>query len=225
MRWSPKGGPDGSLHIVYEATTRPDVANERDITYRRSTDAGKTWSDAKVLNDDEPGALHGNFLPTISVAPRGRIDVSWWDRRNDPGIGFGNDVYHVSSLDNGSGWSSNNRVTDQLVDRRIGVFGNNYDVMAPPGMVSLEEYSVLGWDDTRNGKADGLGAGAQDLYLGMVQFDGISGGMPSMAKAIIAGTLGLLVVGLVLLAAALVTRKPRAARAQLDAARAPVDVR
>ncbi len=213
MRWSAKGGPSGSLHVVYEATNRPDVANERDITYQRSTDAGATWSAPRVLNDDDPASIHGNFLPTVSIAPSGRIGVAWWDRRNDPGINFGNDVYHVSSTDNGSTWSANNRITDQLVDRRIGVFGNNYDVMAPPGLVSLKEYSVLGWDDTRNGKADGLGAGAQDLYLGMVQFDEIGAGMPSVAKAVIAGTVGLLVVGLVLLVAALATHEPRAERA------------
>ncbi len=226
MRWSPNGSSGGSLHVVYEATTRPDIANERDITYRRSTDGGRTWSDARILNDDDPAALHGNFLPTISVAPGGRLDVAWWDRRNDPGINFGNDVYHVSSPDNGATWSVNNRITDQLVDRRLGVFGNNYDVTAPPGLVSLKEYAVLGWDDTRNaGAPTELGAGAQDLHLAMVQFEEIGGGLPSFMKVIIAGTAGLLVVGLVLLVVALATRRQPGAPVDRSQARTPVDVR
>lgn len=40
MQWSPQGGREGSLHVVYEATTRPDLVGERDINYRRSTDGG-----------------------------------------------------------------------------------------------------------------------------------------------------------------------------------------
>ncbi|MGI8806835.1 MAG: sialidase family protein, partial [Acidimicrobiales bacterium] len=52
MRWSTKGGPDGTLHIVYEdKVTKPDLG-DRDVYTRRSTDGGKTWSEGKLLNDD-----------------------------------------------------------------------------------------------------------------------------------------------------------------------------
>lgn len=59
--------------------------------------------------------------------------MAWWDRRDDPGLnaGFGN-VYYTASTDNGNSWLPNARITDRLVDRRIGVFGNNFDVWAPP---------------------------------------------------------------------------------------------
>jgi hypothetical protein len=228
MKWSPKGGSEGSLHVVYEATTRPDLAGERDINYRRSTDGGRTWTEPRILNDDDPAAVYGNYLPTISVAPGGRLDVAWWDRRNDPGLnaGFGNDVYHTSSNDNGTTWSANNRVTDRLVDRRIGVFGNNFDVWAPPGLAALREYVVLQWDDTRDATPTELGGGTQDLYMGMVQYETIGGGWSTAAKAVLAGTIGLVVVGLILLALAMAKRKHAdvAERTVDDRVSTPVDV-
>ena len=78
--------------------------------------------------------LFPQWIPNMAVAPDGRVDIAWWDLRHDPGITFGNDVYYTSSSDNGTTWSKNIRVADQLIDRRVGVFGNNFDVSGPPGL-------------------------------------------------------------------------------------------
>jgi len=86
MAWSPAGGPGGTVHLIYEdKLAKPDLG-DRDIFTRRSTDGGRTWSDAKQLNDDAPSATeggHAQVTPSISVAPNGRIDTAWWDFRND----------------------------------------------------------------------------------------------------------------------------------------------
>lgn len=200
LRWSPEGGGTGTLHLVYEGTNRPEVVNDIDIFYQRSTDGGKTWADPKVLNDDDNALMAVQGVPNMSIASSGRIDVAWWDLRNDPGINFGNDVYYASSDDNGATWSKNLRVTDQLIDRRVGVFGNNFDVTAPPALATSDAYVLVGWDDTRNSRRGELGAGTTDLFTAAVQYAPVGGGVSNAVKAVLAGVVGLLLVGLILLA-------------------------
>lgn len=202
LQWSPKGGSQGSLHFVYEGSQRPEIGSFTQVLYRRSTDGGKTWSDAQVMNDTDPGKFTYAGNPNIAVAPDGRIDVAWWDTRNDPGIAA-NDVYYSSSSDGGATWSEDVRVTDRVIDRRIGVFAGNYDVAGPPGIASTNQYAVLGWDDTRHGD---VVTNTQDIYVGMVQYRAIATGGSTLLKYILAAVVGLLLVGLTLLIVAAVTR-------------------
>lgn len=207
LRWSGEGGANGTLHLVYEGTNRPTVNNDSDIFYRRSTDGGKSWTEPKVLNDDDPTKIFAQGIPNMSVAPNGRLDVVWWDLRNDPGLNFANDVYHTSSTDGGATWSANRRVTDQVVDRRVGVFGNNFDVSAPPGLSTTNAHVLVGWDDTRNSQPGELGAGTQDVYTANIQYQAVAGGTSRIVKIALAAVVGLLLVGLVLLGVGLGARR------------------
>jgi hypothetical protein len=143
MDWSSKGGPEGTLHIVYEdKVTKPDLG-DRDVFTRRSTDGGKTWSEAKQLNDDTYAnpldTGHSQNNPSVSIAPNGRVDAVWWDFRNDQGQ-FQNDVYYAYSDDNGATWSPNIRANDRSIDRRLGVWSNGYDMRMPVGIVSTDRW-------------------------------------------------------------------------------------
>ena len=204
LRWSPKGGPDGSLHLVYEGSNRPDIANESDVFYRRSTDGGRTWTDPKNLNDDDPSKVFFSGLPHLDVAPNGRLDAVWFDTRDDPGLSV-NDVYYTYSNDNGQTWAKNERITDRSINRAIGPFAGNFDLNGPPGLESTNAYALIGWDDTRF--ATDL-TETQDVFAAAVQFQQVAG-TNRAAAYILSGVVGLLVVGLLLLFLSLVARSRR----------------
>ncbi len=209
IAWSPGGGPQGTVNIVsmvnpsVNAQNTSGVASNFDVVLKQSTDGGKTWSEPKTLNDDDPKQMYAQVIPMISVAPNGRLDVAWWDTRSDPGI-RGNDVYYSYSNDNGKTWSKNQRITDRTIDRKLGVWGNNFDMSSPPGVASTNAYAIFGWDDTRNSdltspSTAGFGGGTQDIYTAAVQFEVVGGGTSSTVKVALAAVVGLLLVGLVLL--------------------------
>jgi hypothetical protein len=210
IAWSPEGGPQGTVHIVSQVNTTvtPDntsgISSYATVAYKQSTDGGKTWSQPKIISDNDPKSFYVSVIPNISVAPNGRLDVAFWDTRSDPGI-RGNDVYYTHSEDDGKTWSKNLRITDKTVDRKLGVWGNNFDMSTPPGVASTNSFAVFGWDDTRlsdttSPASAGFGAGVQDIFTAEVQYKAIGGGTSAGVKSALAGVVGLLAVGLVLLA-------------------------
>lgn len=203
LEWSPEGGDDGTLHFVYEGTRTPGVASEADVFYRQSTDRGRTWSEPVTINDDEPDQLFYSGIPQLSIAPDGRLDVAWFDTRSDPGLSS-NDVYYAHSSDNGASWSKNVRITDQSIDRRLGVYALNFDLNGPPGIASTNAYALIGWDDTRN--FDSVTHG-QDIYTAAVQFQKLAAGTSGTGKYLLAGVVGLLVVGALFVLMALLVRR------------------
>jgi hypothetical protein len=204
---------DGVIHIVYGRNPTPEINGYGEIYHQASTDGGKTWTDAKAITDDDPKALLGQYFPNVSVAPNGRVDAVWWDVRDDPGI-RSNDVYYAYSNDNGKTWSKNQRITDRSVDRRLGVWGANYDINSPPAVTSTDAYALFGWDDTRNtteffgpNATSSFGDGLQDIYTAAVQFKVVGGGTSNAAKVALATVGGLILVGLILLAVAVSSKR------------------
>lgn len=203
LLWSPEGGDDGSLHVVYEGSRTPEVANEADVFYRRSTDRGETWSEPVVINSDDPEDLYFSGVPKIDVAPNGRLDVAWFDTRDDPGT-TSNDVYYASSSDNGATWTDNVRVSDRSINRRIGVYASRFDLNAPPGIASTDAFALVGWDDTRG--FDALTEG-QDIMVAAVQYAPIAPAISNLVKYLLAGVIGLVVVGIAFLGLSVLARR------------------
>lgn len=196
IEWSSQGGPGGTLHMVYEAETPQGITWLNDVYHQRSLDDGETWSEPIRLSDDPQDALTGQYHPDFVIAPNGRVDIAWWDFRNDNG-NFANDVYLTSSQDNGENWSKNVRVTDRSIGRRVGVWYGNADIRQPPGLVASDALTVVGWDDTRH--ANDV-TQTQDVYSSAVQYRPVAAGTPRSLMVVLAVASGLGVFGILLLA-------------------------
>ena len=195
MEWTPHGGDNGTLHMVYEGATPQKIDWLFDVFHTRSMDRGKTWSTPTRLSDDPPQDLAGKYHPELAIAPNGRIEVAWWDFRNDNG-NFATDVYLTTSFDDGASWTPNKRVTDRSISRRIGVWYGNSDIRQPPGIAATNELTLVGWDDTRNGDVT---TQAQDIYTSVLQYERLGSGTSSALRYGGAAAAGLGVFGVVLL--------------------------
>ena len=85
-----------------------------------------------------------------------------------------------------------------------------WDFRDDAGAFTTKEYTVFGWDDTRNGTAE---APTQDISARAVQFKALGGGGSDLARNLAAAMAGLAIAGLLLLVAALAARRPPPAAA------------
>ncbi|MEO1257920.1 MAG: hypothetical protein AAFZ15_03955 [Bacteroidota bacterium] len=121
-----------------------------DIVFAKSEDGGETWSTPIKINDDDLSGTY-QWFGTISVAPNGRIDVVWVDTRDEPGS-FLSALYYSYSLDGGTTWSVNEKLSDSF-DPHLGwpqqnKIGDYYH------MISDEDGAHLAWAATFNGEQD-----------------------------------------------------------------------
>ncbi len=137
------------------------------------------------------------------MTPDGRVDAVWWDFRDDKGA-IATDVYYTYSKDNGDTWSKNIRLTDRSVSRRIGVW-TGADIRQPPGVASLKEFAIVGWDDTRLGDDT---THTQDIFTRVAQFKALGAGSGNdTARYALGAVIGLAVVGLMLLVMSFAARR------------------
>jgi hypothetical protein len=130
-----------------------------DILLKWSEDRGVTWSSTRRVNDDVGAAEQYNQW--ISIAPNGRVDIAFYDRRDDP-----NNVlttrYYAGSTDGGLTFT-NVRVSDASWDPAtypLGLFSDDYDQIA-----STARAAHLVWADSRNAGPDGVNT---DIYKATV---------------------------------------------------------
>ena len=170
---APSPGVDrksGNLYVTWESLG----AGVPEISFSRSADQGRSWSAPVKVNDGDPKRDwdFSDQMPTMSVAPNGRIDAVWYDYRNDATYKEGDtrngfqDVYYAASSDGGLTWSENRPVSDRPIDRRFGPRRTG-GIYGPLGLISTNDIAYVAWDDTRNGSEQ---TGSQDIYFGRVRY-------------------------------------------------------
>ncbi|MGH9164443.1 MAG: cell wall-binding repeat-containing protein, partial [Acidimicrobiales bacterium] len=173
---------NSNLYVAYQGfnfsppTTTPVFAGDADIVFHRSTDKGATWSAPIRVNDDKVGNGLSQNNAWVSVAPDGRVDVVWLDRRHRDeaggvsscckGLNAANglgDIYTASSTDAGLSFGPNRRVTDRHLSSDVGLVNVGGYTWYGPVAASLDANRVMfAWTDSREGT---FSSGAQDVYL------------------------------------------------------------
>ena len=117
--------PRGGTLVAAWADAR---SGDADILLSVSRDGGQTWSPSRRVNDDPLANGIDQIQPQLAAGPDGRLVVAWLDRRNYcPDLRFiprehvGKedfclDVYLSRSVDDGSSWTPNLRVSAQTWD-------------------------------------------------------------------------------------------------------------
>src|SRR5207247_4446511 len=93
-------------------------SGDADVLLVRSTNRGISWSSPSRVNDV---STNHQIFPAITTFG-GRVDVAFYDSRNDP-AGKLLDVYYAGSTDDGLTFQSNVRVTDASFDPNLAVTG------------------------------------------------------------------------------------------------------
>ena len=165
---------NGNLYLVWGEGPPPPVRTDHfihpdaDVRFVRSLDGGTSWSAPIRVNDDplgsgEPATGIAQRHPNVYVAPDGRIDIVWHDRRHgyrsptnvhleaiETRLG---DTYYANSLDAGSSFSKNRRITDRSINNDIGLdhqFATYWD-FGPVAQPIGTDRILFAWMDSREG--------------------------------------------------------------------------
>jgi hypothetical protein len=133
-----------------------------DVLLARSTDRGVSWSVPAVVNDV---TTNHQIFPAITTFD-GRVDVSFYDSRNDPG-GKLLDIYYAQSNDDGRTFLPNVRVTDAAFDPNLGITGGGAAFLGDyNGIASNAAGAHPIWADNRNVSPTALRD--QDIYTATI---------------------------------------------------------
>ena len=204
----------GAVYVTFELSesSLPNPRDDRNIFFMSSTDGGETWTKRLKVNDDNDPNRKPNydqFLPGISVAPNGRVDLAWYDMRTD---GFFNpsgrgdtlrrdqtcwDVFMASSVDGGRTFGKNVRVSDRTMNQNSGFALNLlYDLRPEIAVLATDETTYVSWPDSRNGT---FALPTEDTYVATVIHEqaakGDDGGL-DLTSVFLGSAVGLLLAGL-----------------------------
>jgi hypothetical protein len=128
-----------------------------------------SWSKPVRVNDTPRRDKTAQYLPKLSLAPDGRLDVMYYDRRADR-TNVLNEVSLQSSFDDGKTFLPRVRLSDRAFSSRIG-FGLERglpDLGSRLGLLSTDSRAYGVWTDTRGGS---VRTAKQDIARGVVAFN------------------------------------------------------
>ncbi len=130
---------------------------------------GSRWRGPVRVNDNPARDGTAQYLPKLALAPDGRLDVVYYDRRSDRG-NIMNEVSLQSSYDGGESFTKRTQLARRPSDSRIG-FGSERELPDLGSRLALtadDASSLAVWTDTRNGT---VVSNKQDLYAAEVTFN------------------------------------------------------
>ncbi|MGQ0744968.1 MAG: hypothetical protein ACT4OS_11670 [Acidimicrobiales bacterium] len=139
---------------------------DADVLARCSADRGRTWAGAERVNDDPLATGRWQYLPRLGIAPGGRIDAVFYDRRDDP-ENVANDVSYAFSTDGGRTFSPRLKLnttgsSSSLIGQQYAVpsAGDRYDFGFRIALLSRPDDLFTAWADTHLSAPDTM---SQDI--------------------------------------------------------------
>lgn len=176
---------DATLYVAWSDGRNGD----EDVFLRRSGDGGVSWSGPIRVNDNPRGDRTSQRLPRVSVAPGGRVDVLFHDRRRDR-ANHRTDAYLAFSHEGGPRFR-NLRLSERSFDARVGPDNGGrwpIDLGSRLALGSHREGAIAAWTDTRLGNES---SGRQDIVASRVQVppsrDGEAVGLGAAIALLLAG--------------------------------------
>src|SRR3954452_6368237 len=139
---------DGRVYAAYHSATLGDP----DVWLWSLAPGASSWTGPTRVNDTPRHDGTAQYLPKLSVAPDGRLDVLYYARRADR-RNLLNQVSTQSSFDHGKTFTQAIRLTSRPSDSRIG-FGAKEglpDLGSRLGLISSDRAALGVWTDTRAG--------------------------------------------------------------------------
>ncbi len=166
----------------------------------------RAWRGPTRVNDTAAHDGRSQYLPKIAVAPDGRLDVVYYDRRADPGNRL-NNVSLQSSYDAGQTFTRRITLSDRAFDSGIGAGSERglADLGSRLGLVSDPSAVLAAWADTRAGT---VASNKQDIAFAAAAFAGASQLSPPARDALRYGGIALVLAGIALLLGAGNHRRP-----------------
>jgi len=140
---------DGRVYAAFQDRRLGDA----DVLLWSLARGDSDWRGPTRVNDTKERDGTSQYLPELSVAPNGRLDVLYYDRRADRAQNVMNQVSLQSSFDAGRTFGPSLRVSSRAFDSRIG-FGAKEglpDLGSRLGLLSDDRRALGVWTDTRAG--------------------------------------------------------------------------
>lgn len=134
------------------AAFQDDRLGDADVMLWSLNPGASTWKGPTRVNDTESRDGTAQYLPKLAVAPDGRLDVLYYDRRADR-RNLLNEVSLQSSFDHGGTFTPALRLSSRPSDSRIG-FGAKEglpDLGSRLALISGDRAALALWTDTRAG--------------------------------------------------------------------------
>lgn len=139
---------DGRVYVAFHSNTLGDP----DVWLWSLARDASTWKGPIRVNDTKRRDGTAQYLPKLAVAPDGRLDVLYYDRRDDK-ENLRNTVSLQSSFDDGASFTPAVRLSSKPSDSRIG-FGAKEglpDLGSRLALISSDRSALGLWTDTRAG--------------------------------------------------------------------------
>ena len=165
------------------------------------------WQGPRRVNDTRRKDRTSQYLPKLSIAPSGRLDVVYYDRRFDVTNDDLNEVSLQSSTDGGETFGERLVLSGRAFDSKVG-FGIERDfpdLGSRLALLSDDARALAVWSDTRAGTRATL---KQDLGRRVVAFSGPDGLGTGATAALRIGGIALLLGGLAVLVLGVRRRGP-----------------